>query len=279
MIPNQYHFVFGLKPQTEAFHIAHYLCLASCLEVNQPQQVHFHYCHEPYGRWWDAIRESLALHRLQPETFLVNHPGYLGHEEGRLIRSLGLDYAHHADFIRLKLLLEHGGIYADMDTLFVNPLPSSMLQESFVVAEEEPPLAAGRGTDGRSVCNAVILAEPNAPFGVRWLEEMYEVFDGSWSRHSCRALTELTSRYPDEVCVAPQRYFFKHPCTREGIRTLLEGLDADFEDVYSLHLWAHAWWELGRRDFSNFDAGRLCESYIRSVDTTYNIVARRFLPG
>jgi hypothetical protein len=32
-----------------------------------------------------------------------------------------------------------------------------------------------------------------------------------------------------------------------------------------------------RTDFTAFHAGLLTEDYIRNVDTTYNIVARRFL--
>ena len=30
-----------------------------------------------------------------------------------------LRYAHHADFVRLDALIEHGGLYADIDTIFV----------------------------------------------------------------------------------------------------------------------------------------------------------------
>ena len=33
-----------------------------------------------------------------------------------------------------------------------------------------------------------------------------------------------------------------------------------------------------RRDFSTVHGGKLTEDYIRRVDTTYNRVARRFLP-
>ena len=32
-------------------------------------------------------------------------------------------YAHHADFLRLDALAQWGGIYADLDSLFVAPLP------------------------------------------------------------------------------------------------------------------------------------------------------------
>ena len=48
-VPNRFHFVFGLKPQTEPFHIAHYLCLQSCLQVNSPDRIDFYYHFEPEG--------------------------------------------------------------------------------------------------------------------------------------------------------------------------------------------------------------------------------------
>ena len=67
-------------------------------------------------------------------------------------------------------------------------------------------------------------------------------------------------------------------CNPEGLKTLFEECDPDFEDVYSLHMWNHLWASRWRRDFSDFHMGNLTEPFIREVDTTYNIAARRFLP-
>jgi FkbM family methyltransferase len=66
--------------------------------------------------------------------------------------------------------------------------------------------------------------------------------------------------------------------TREGLNTLLAGLDTDNEGVVSFHLWSHLWWSRRRRDFCRFHAGRLTEEFVRNVDTTYNVVARNYLP-
>jgi hypothetical protein len=41
VIPNQFHFIFGLRKQREPFHLAHYLCLESCRRVNQPESIRF----------------------------------------------------------------------------------------------------------------------------------------------------------------------------------------------------------------------------------------------
>ena len=60
-IPANYHFIFGLKPQTEPFHLAWYLCLRSCIEVNNPDRVFFYYHNEPYGPLWDRIKPELEM--------------------------------------------------------------------------------------------------------------------------------------------------------------------------------------------------------------------------
>jgi hypothetical protein len=276
-IPNRFHFVFGLKPQTEPFHVAHYLCLESCIRVNRPDRVDFHYHYEPHGGWWDRIKPRLRLQTVELESFVRDHPSYFTHEEGQFIKGWNLDYAHQSDFLRLRILLERGGVYADMDTIFVNPLPPELFEERFVIGEEDPVLIPGEGTPRESLCNAFLMAAPGAEFGRLWLERMHMVFDGTWSRHSCAEAARLRSLAPDSVHVVPKQCFYKHPCTPEGIQTLLEGLDDDFEGVSSMHLWAHLWWSRLRNDFSAFHAGQLTEDYIRSVDTTYNVVARRFL--
>jgi hypothetical protein len=45
----------------------------------------------------------------------------------------------------------------------------------------------------------------------------------------------------------------------------------DDTDVYSM--WAHLWWDEAGTDFTDFHAGLLTESYIRSEDTAYNVMA------
>lgn len=276
-IPNRFHFVFGLKPQTEPFHLVHYLCLKSCIEVNHPERIDL-YCHyEPYGEWWERIRPRLNVNRVDLEEAVRDHASYFNHDEGRLIKGWNLDYAHQSDFVRLRVLLEHGGVYADMDTLFVQPLPASLFEQEFVIGEEDLEWPGPDGLPVKSLCNAFLMARPSAAFGQRWLQRMAEVFDGTWSRHSCQEAAYVRTLMPHAVYVSPSRYHYKHACTREGIETLLRGLDRDLEDVYSVHLWAHLWWSPLRIDFSRFHNHLLTEEHIRTVDTTYNVAARRFL--
>lgn len=270
-IPDHYHFVFGLRPQTEPFHIAWYLCLRSCIEVNRPARVTLHYHHEPHGEWWERIRPELELVRVEPEAFVVASDAYQRHDEGRFIQRVGLDYAHQADFIRLRALREHGGVYADIDTLFVRPYPEVFFDQ---------PCVMGRETDANeeeTLCNALIMAEPGSVFVATWLERMYAVFDGSWNRHSCIEPARLSHELPEAIRVVPREYFFHFPYTTAGLAALFGKVTEMPDEVCSIHMWSHLWWEPWRTDFVRFHNGMLTERFIREVDTTYNLIARRYL--
>lgn len=270
-IPNRFHFVFGFQRQTHPFHLVHYLCLQSCLEVNRPDAIYFYYHHAPHGRYWDLLKEKLIPVKI-PRVAFIDHYHY---QDWRVAR---YQYAHASDFVRLEKLVSHGGVYADMDTLFVNPIPQSFHEKSFVLGREGEIWDPVAKQSRPSVCNAFILSERNARFGNLWLKNLRGAFNGTWSNHSTLLPRELASQYPDLVHLEPERTFYKHMWTREGIHTLLEGLDTDNEGVVSFHLWAHLWWLWRRRDFSTFHAGKMTEEFVRNVDTTYNVVARKFLP-
>jgi len=276
-VSNQYHFVFGLSPQVEPFHIAHYLALESCSQVNQPDAIHFYDHYEPYGPWWERIRSHLQLQRVELVDFIARSDRYWQHQEGAYIKQFGLDYAHQSDFLRLQILSEQGGIYADIDTLFVNPLPVSLREQEFVLGREGQKVDPGSGEAYDSLCNAFMLSRPDAPFARRWLAEMYQVFDGTWDRHSCYCASMLAREIPAAIHIVPQRYFYRYGWTKQDISLLLEGRDTDLEGIYSIHLWSHLWWEPARTDFSAFHKNLLTEEFIRTVDTTYNLIARRFL--
>ena len=275
MIANIYHFIFGLRAQTEPFHLAHYLCLESCRRVNAPQAIWFHYDHEPYGPLWERIKPHLTLRRVTREP--MPQARYQESDEGRLIEASGWSYAHEADFIRLKVLREHGGVYADIDTLFVAPPPAHLFEATCVLGDEGA-LPDERGLLRPSLCNALIMAAPGAPFVARWLDESYRAFDGKWTSHSCQLATRLWQDCPDDVHVVPRQYFYRHPWTVAGMQSLFERVDPDLRDVFSLHLCSHLWWDAARTDFTRFHAGLLTEDWVRAGASTYALLARPFLP-
>ncbi|HTI97232.1 MAG TPA: glycosyltransferase [Rudaea sp.] len=271
-----FHFVFGLREQREPFHILHYLCLASCRAVNRPDTIHFHYRHEPFGPWWEKIKPHLRLVRAPDVVEGFAPARYADSAEGRFIDQLGLSYAHEADFLRLDILIVHGGVYCDMDTLFVRPYADAWFAEDFAIGEESAPFARGQ-VIRPTLCNAVMFARPASRFARVWRERMVAAFDGSWSGHSCHEAARLWRVMPDALRVLPREYFYRYGSTIAGLKSLLEQSDVEHSDLYSMHLWAHLWWEQSRQDFSAVHAGQIDENWILTRDCTLAKLARKFL--
>ena len=271
-VPNQFHFIFGLRPQTEPFHLMYYLCLKSCIAVNRPERVVFHCLHEPWGPYWDRIRPALDVRSIEAnETISAFAYADPAMERYR--------YAHLADIARLNVLITQGGIYADIDTLFVAPVPREFFDRSCTLGTERADWrqAAIRSAGG-SLCNAWIMAEPDAPFLTLWRDAFWSGFDGSWSAHSTALPYRLSREHPDTITIEAARSFFHFDWTASGIRSLFEQKKILPQGVYSLHLWEHLWWDSARRDMSCFHAGRSTPAYVRHANTTYATYARRHLP-
>ncbi len=275
--PREFHFVFGLRAQTEPMHALHYACLESCRQVNRPRAIHFHYRNEPHGPLWERIRPHLTLHRLDGPPHDYDAARYAATPEGRFIAHMGLGYAHEADFVRLDALIEHGGVYADMDTLFVRPYPDEWYAHEFAIGEE-PGVIADDGLMKPSLCNAVMFAQAGSHFARAWRERMGRAFDGTWSRHSCQEAARLWGERPDTLRVLPEECFYSFPCTPTGLKALLVDNMPVPDAAHSVHLWAHLWWARDRTDFSEVHAGQLDLDTMRETDTTLTLLARRFLP-
>jgi len=125
------------------------------------------------------------------------------------------------------------------------------------------------------------MARPGSRFIALWRERIIHAMDGTWSGHSCRLATRLAGDHPEWVRVEPQSSFSSVDHTPVGIRELLENMfdPQRFESSYSVHLCAHLWWALERRDFSSFSAIQVTEDHIRESDSTLARLARPFLPS
>jgi hypothetical protein len=270
-IPRIAHFVFGLAPSDEPFHLVHYLAITSCIKVVQPDEIYVH-CHElPYGLYWDLIRPRIRLRRIEPVPE-VSELEYPDHGVARY------SYAHHADFRRLDVLAEHGGLYADIDTLFVAPLPDELWRSPAVIGREADVPDPDTGRVRASLSNALLMAAPGSKFIETWRAEMPDALDGSWSAHSCFLAHDLAGRLSGAVRVEPQRAFHNYAPSPTGLRRLLVEHDENLEGVHSVHLNAHLWWDESRRDFSDVHAHMIDERWIGDSDATYAALARPHLP-
>jgi glycosyltransferase involved in cell wall biosynthesis len=273
MIPRLAHFVFGLEEQPEPFHFLHYVSLESCRRVLEPEAIYFHHKHLPWGPWWDRIRPHLTLVdvNLVPEVLAADYSG------GRVPDEY--QYAHHSDFIRLDALLARGGVYADIDTIFVRPFPRELFTAPFVIGREAPVRDEGSGELRPSLCNALMMARPGARFARVWRDEMAAALDGTWSNHSGFLSQALSRRLPASVRVEPEATFFSFPATPAGLSALLEQRCDLPLDALTVHLWAHLWWDRQRLDFTEVHGGRYLPSFVRGARTTLGELARPYLPA
>lgn len=275
MIPNILHFVFGMAPDFggKPFSLVHYLSVKSAVELNKPEAAILHYQYEPGGEWWEKAKPLLTLNRIiAPENIMGNKLYHV---------------AHMADIVRLQVLKETGGIYLDLDTISVRPL-TGLLHHQFIIGQElkaayvpknwrqklkyKLGLVNMNSIASTGLCNAVLLSEKNSEFVSRWLDE-YKNFrskgrDKYWNEHSVLVPQRLSTTYPGTLTqLGP--YAFHYPLyNQEGLKMMFEEVH-DFPEAYLHHLWESFAWEKYM--------SKLTREMIRTTDTTYNLIARRFL--
>lgn len=255
MIPNIIHFIYGMEPGfgKKEFCLVHYLAVKSAYLTNKPDKIYLYYCYEPKQNiWWEKTKEFAELEQIDPPLEIYGN---------KL-----LHVAHKADVVRLRQLIDRGGIYLDMDTICIRPFHSLRSYE-FVMGEER------RKNHLKGLCNAVMLSSKEALFPQLWLET-YKTFrskghDPFWAEHSVYIPHKLSQKIPEkEIHIEPHTSFFHPYCDKEGLEDLFIRNKA-FEKAYCYHLW---------ESFSyHRHLKKITVEYIKRVDTTYNLIAREFL--
>jgi mannosyltransferase OCH1-like enzyme len=257
-IPNIIHFVFGFKEQIEEFELYRYIAIKSAYEVNKPDKIYFYYYYEPYGYWWDKIKSLLTLEKVYPPD--------------NIFENSVLHYAHKADIVRLNKLNERGGIYLDIDTICLKSF-DDLRNNSFVMGYQK----TQEYKDNYGLCNAVMLAEPNSKFGLKWIDS-YKSFrskgrDEYWDEHSVILPLSLANDNKDDITILDYNAFF-YPLWNDinniifSDKNIKENYKEIISNNYCIHLWD---------TYSHSYLKSLTENIIFSNNTLYNIFSRKFL--
>lgn len=145
-------------------------------------------------------------------------------------------WAFVADYVRISVLLQHGGIYMDTDMLLLKPLDGFLHHRAFAGFEDE-----------RNVNFALAGAEPEHPF-LRECLECYDNMDFNAGpppliphvvsdrlrRHGMTGTGTVR-----DVTLYPCEYFYPWPFDRRLERP-------DFQEFlrpesHAVHLWNHSW--------------------------------------
>ena len=215
-IPKIIHFIW--LSMGKPFNIVHYLAVLSVKKHNPDYRIILHCDAIPkYSPYYDDLVEKNIL-----ETNLVT-----------LIESLNGNeifwVQNKADYLRLSVLYQYGGIYLDLDIMTLKNF-DCFLQESFVIGYER--------ANQSNVCNAVMMTAPESPFIQEWLQiyqsswgEKYVPF---WLGHSTLIPFQLSKKYQIMICDHKKFYPF--------LWTDLSILDKkdnglDYSESYVVHLW------------------------------------------
>ncbi len=256
MIPKVVHFCFGLSsdPGDRRWSLLNHVCVMSALDRLRPERAVLWFEFEPTGPWWRLTKPHLELARTKAPREVFGNPL--------------LHYAHRADVLRLRLLLEHGGIYLDTDVFVHRPFDDLLGHETVLGLQQESWSDRPSG-----LCNAVILARSGARFLHRWIEG-YRGFssrgrDATWDEHSVRLPLRLAEANPEEVTVLPHDAFHWPTWIAQDL-ALLYGPPPEREvrGRYANHLWAQA----ARRYTRDLTPGQ-----VRSVDSAFHLWARPYL--
>ncbi|MCU0372996.1 MAG: hypothetical protein MUE56_07105 [Ignavibacteria bacterium] len=252
MIPNIFHFCYGFADDFggKPFSLVHYLAIKSAIAVNNPDKVFFYYKYEPEGEWWDKARILVEKVRIEPPDNIFGNKLY--------------HVAHKADIVRLNVLIEHGGIYLDLDTITKKSY-ESLRKFNFVIGKQ------GRWRN-MGLCNAVMMAEKNAEFARLWLSN-YKTFrskgkDKYWAEHSVKLPSVLAKQNPDLLHIEPYNSFHFPLYYKFSLRKLF--IDAnDYPEAFCHHLWEGGSWDEYLSKLSVED--------IMQRDSTYNLIARKYI--
>ena len=250
MIPRIVHLCFGLTPDFggKPWGLVHYACVRSILERVAPETIFLHYAYEPKGPWWSLTRPLVSLNRIEPPESIFGQP--IRHP------------AHKADVVRLRTLIDQGGIYLDCDVLALRAFDDLLTNQCVLGDVSQPRARPG-------LCNAVILAEPQAEFLRIWLDE-YRTFDAEkWDHHSVLLPARLAESHPHLVRIMPQEAFFSPSWKEEDIKRLYAREEPVSDPAaYAHHLWENIAWPFFKD---------LTVSKVRKRDTAFHGLLRPLL--
>ncbi len=216
MIQNIAHFIWFLGPKSRDFSLINAMAIQAVAEVQKPDAIYMHCNAEPVGNpHWDRIKPLVTIVLTEVPT---EHKG------------VALEYPQYqADLVRLQILAEQGGIYLDTDTLLIKPLPKPWFKASCILSPDkiENPQGMNAG---------LIMAEPNAPFILKWLEALE--FTDRWAESSSAIPWTLYQADPSLVKLVGADQLIPFAQDDPG---LFGTETAWMARAYAVHVWESYW--------------------------------------
>ena len=228
LVPNIVHYIwFSNKDTIFPFH--HMLSVMSAHKILKPDVILFHTNRPPTGSYWaiiTALSSVKVIHRVPPRTLF-----------GEQTKTPAFPTSH-SNIARVDILLQHGGIYLDLDVIALKP---------FDVFRHYP-CTVGMETDDGKVCGGLIIATNTSSFMYIWANAYLEDYRVSrYAYNSGEVPAKLVRRYPSLVHVV-HTAFHRPNWTPREVKMIWGPLGFDWSDKFAIHLWYQVYRKLGGKE-------------------------------
>lgn len=222
LIPNNIHFIWISSPDygVPKFGFWEWVAIRSAIKANPMWNITVWTDHRITGKYWNAIKSLVRSRPIATPDMVFGNP--IPHP------------AHKCDWLRIKVLQDHGGVYLDLDTITVKTFDGWL--------DESPGTMIVETANGSTVglCNAVIAAEKNAPFLSRWAEK----FRNFRSKGRDQFWNESAVLWPHQTFLEKLDFhtlspwaFFLPDWTEQGIKAMFDEVH-EYPQAIGHHLWS-----------------------------------------
>ena len=181
-IPKVLHIIESYREPTE-YPFWKYINLLSMVEKIKPTMIRMQITSPLTGKWWDMAKRFVTV--VQAEQV---------HDIFGIQVNVG---AHITDYMRLKTIYEHGGIYLDSDFVMLRSLDEYLYNSTKAISVWEGGAYVG-------LALGTLMATKHNPFIGKWLAAYHYFNDNCWSCHSVQLGAKLAELFSSEVRGLPE---------------------------------------------------------------------------
>ncbi|XP_054166182.1 uncharacterized protein LOC128963694 [Oppia nitens] len=164
----------------------HYLSILSVVKNQKPDVIYIHCnCRQLSGQYWQRLSRLSNITNIPIE---LKEREMSKHIFGRKVNPQMFKW-HSADYTRVNVLIEYGGIYLDTDVYVVNSLDEYRNNDMTLDFE----------ANDEFIGSQTLIARKNATFMRLWLETYRNYQYNCWMCNSAHFPTQIVKRRPDLV--------------------------------------------------------------------------------